>query len=85
MVDLETLELNYFVNMDNVPYELKDGGLIYIKPILVKDYLRYSWAKEILSIEKNEINDIEIIQMSYLDFLIKKVFAMNKELEDKQR
>ena len=60
MVDLETLELNYFVNMDNVPYELKDGGLIYIKPILVKDYLRYSWAKEILSIEKNEINDIEI-------------------------
>ena len=59
MVDLETLELNYFVNMDNVPYELKDGGLIYIKPILVKDYSRYSWAKEILSIEKNEINDIE--------------------------
>ena len=71
--------------MDNVPYELKDGGLIYIKPILVKDYLRYSWAKEILSIEKNEINDIEIIQMSYLEFLIKKVFTMNKELEDKLR
>ena len=85
MVDLETLELNYFVNMDNVPYELKDGGLIYIKPILVKDYLRYSWAKEILSIEKNEINDIEIIQMSYLEFLIKKVFTMNKESEDKLR
>ena len=85
MVDLETLELNYFVNMDNVPYELKNGGLIYIKPILVKDYLRYSWAKEILNIEKNEINDIEIIQMSYLEFLIKKVFTMNKELEDKLR
>ena len=67
------------------PYELKDGGLIYIKPILVKDYLRYSWAKEILSIEKNEINDIEIIQMSYLEFLIKKVFTMNKESEDKLR
>ena len=85
MVDLEVLELNYFVNMSNVPYELKKGGLIYIKPVLLKDYLRYNWAKEILTISKNEINDIEVIQMSYLEFLIKRIFSMDKSLEDKVR
>lgn len=85
VVDLEIMELNYFVNMLDVPYELKKGGVLQIKPILVKDYLRYSWAKEILEISKNEINDIEIIQMSYLEFLIKKIFTVNKELEEKLR
>ena len=69
VVDLEMLELNYFVNMSYVPYELKKGGTIYIKPILVKDYLTYSWSKEILNIPKNKINDVEIIQMSYLQFI----------------
>lgn len=85
MVDLEVMELNYFVNMSNVPYELKNGGVIEIKPILVKDYMRYVWAKGILEISKNEINDIEVIQMSYLEFLIKKIFTMDKKLEDKLR
>ena len=85
MVDLDVLELNYFVNMSNVPYELKKGGMIYIKPVLLKDYLRYNWAKEILTISKNEINDIEVIQMSYLEFLIKKIFVMDKDSEDKVR
>ena len=85
MVDLDVLELNYFVNMSNVPYELKKGGMIYIKPVLLEDYLRYNWAKEILTINKNEINDIEVIQMSYLEFLIKRIFSMDKSLEDKVR
>ena len=85
VVDLDVLELNYFVNMLDVPYELKKGGIINIKPVLLKDYLRYDWAKEILMISKNEINDIEVIQMSYLEFLIKKVFLMSKESEDKVR
>ena len=83
LVDLEMLELNYFVNMSYVPYKLKKGGTIYIKPILVKDYLTYSWSKEILNIPKNEINDVEIIQMSYLEFLIKKIFLMDNSVKDK--
>ena len=83
MVDLEVLELNYFVNMSDVPYKLKKGGTIYIKPILLKDYMRYNWAKDILKINKNEINDIEIIQMSYLEFLIKKIFDADKESKEK--
>lgn len=79
MVDIETLSINYFVNMVNVPYELKKGGTIYIKPILTKDYLRYQWAIQILTINKNEINDVEIIQMSYLDFLTKKIIPSDEE------
>ena len=85
MVDLDVLEMNYFVNMTDVPYELNKGGTIYIKPILVKDYLRYEWAKFILTIAKNEINDIQVIQMSYLEFLIKKIFVNDKTQEDKIR
>ena len=41
VVDLDVLELNYFVNMLDVPYELKKGGIINIKPVLLKDYLIY--------------------------------------------
>ena len=33
VVDLDVLENNYFVNMEDVPYELHKGGIIYIKPI----------------------------------------------------
>ena len=69
VVDLKTLELKYFCNGYDVPYELKNGGTLNIKPILVKDYPYYEVAKNILEIQKNEINDIEIIQMSYLEFL----------------
>ncbi len=73
MVDLELLENNYFVNMTAIPYKLKKGDVVNIYPILVKDYLTYCWAKNILTIKKNEINDISVIQMSYLKFLISRV------------
>lgn len=85
VVDLELLESNYFVNMVEVPYRLSKGGTIYIKPILVKDYLIYEWAKTILTIQKNEINDIKVIQMSYLEFLIKRIFTSVPDEEDKIR
>lgn len=85
VVDLEVLKSNYFVNMTEVPYKLNKGGTIYIKPILVKDYLIYEWAKTILTIQKNEINDIKVIQMSYLEFLIKRIFTSAQDEEDKIR
>lgn len=70
MVDIKTLEILYFSNGYSVPYKLKSGEEIEIKPILVKDFEIYNYAKKILEINKNEINDLNIIQMSYLDFLI---------------
>ena len=73
MVDIESLRLAYFTNMEDVPYNLKRGGKILIKPILVKDYNRYEYAKQILEIDKNSINDINVIKMSYLDFIMEHV------------
>lgn len=70
VVDLEELQLKYFCNGYDVPYKLKNGDILNIKPIIVKDYPYYEVAKTILEIQKNDINDIEIIKMSYLDFII---------------
>ena len=61
---LEFYEINYFANGLDIPYKLKKGEDLSIKPILVKDFLRYDCAKAILLISKNEINDIRIIQES---------------------
>ena len=69
MVDIKDLELRYFCNGYDVPYKVKEGGELNIKPILVKDYPYYEIAKSILEIPKNETNNIEIIKMSYLEFL----------------
>lgn len=71
MVDLKELELKYFCNGFDVPYKLKNSEeILNIKPILVKDYPYYEMAKIILEIDKNEINDIKIIKMSYLEFIL---------------
>ena len=68
-VNLDDLELKYFCNGYDVPYNLRNGSVLNIKPILVKDYPYYDIAKSILEIAKNEMGDIEIIKMSYLEFL----------------
>lgn len=70
VVDIKNLELQYFCNGYDVPYNIKDGGILNIKPILVKDYPYYENAKDILELPKNETNNIDIIKMSYLEFLI---------------
>lgn len=69
VVDFKDLELRYFCNGFDVPYEIKNGGVLNIKPILVKDYPIYEMSKGILEINKNEMNDINIIKMSYLEFI----------------
>lgn len=75
MVDIKDLELKYFCNGYDVPYEIKEGGELNIKPILVKDYPYYEVAKDILELPKNETNDINIIKMSYLEFLFNTINA----------
>ena len=55
-----------FVTFGN-PVEYKG---LKIKPILAKDALRFLDAVSVLQIEKNKIPSVEIIQMSYLEFLI---------------
>ena len=82
MVDLENLELKYFCNGFDVPYKLQNGGILNIKPILVKDYPYYEYSSNILEIRKNETDNIEIIKMSYLDFLLNIVISKD-EYKDK--
>lgn len=74
MINSEVLKNNYFVNMDTVPYKLKNGTVLNIKPILTKDYFRYEWSIDVLQLNKNEVNDISIIQMSYLEYLNNIIF-----------
>ena len=68
-LNLDELELKYFYNGYDVPYKVKNGGVLNIKPILVKDYPFYEISKVLLEINKNETNNIEIIKMSYLEYI----------------
>ena len=43
---------------------------LQVKPILVRDFFQFNNAKDVLDIEKNKIPDINIIQMTYLRFLL---------------
>lgn len=75
MINIENLELMYFSNDEPVPYKLKCGTDISIHPILVKDWNIFSHCLQVLTIRKNEISDIRVIQMKYLDF----IFELSKE------
>ena len=68
-LNLDELELKYFYNGYDVPYKVKNGGVLNIKPILVKDYPFYEISKVLLEINKNDTNNIEIIKMSYLEYI----------------
>lgn len=70
MIDLEYYTNLYFSNGVDAPYILINGNNINIKPILVKDYPIYNSCIDIIQLQKNETNDIRIIQMSYLQYLM---------------
>ena len=80
MVDIDKLELIYFQNDEPVPYYLKnsidengnmstDGYKLLIKPIKVKDWSLFNNCIDILMHELQDYNSVEIIQMSYLEFV----------------
>lgn len=59
-----------YVDLDTpIPFK---GLLIY--PIYMSEYYDFEMAYDILCINKDSIPDINIIQMSYLDFLFKHAF-----------
>lgn len=70
MVDIEKLEKEYFYFDKEVPYELKCGTTINIYPILLEDWYIFEKCYEILVFNKREVPIPEIIQMSYLQFLL---------------
>jgi hypothetical protein len=60
-----------------IPYE----GL-NIKPVLVKDFYQFRDARSVLKIDKNKIPDIEIIQMTYLRFIMLMMVEHKELVED---
>lgn len=63
-------------------YELSyiyDDPVVYknltIYPATIRDYLKFYFLAECLTIDKNSINDVKIISMTYLDFL----YSLNTE------
>lgn len=55
---------------------------ILLNPVLVKDYYEFVSASDILMIDKTKYNDLDIIQMSYLDFLVNVILTDKTPIEN---
>lgn len=82
-VDIELLKLAYFALDEPVPYKLKTGQEILIKPIMVKDSMLFMASVDVLKIDKNSLGSVEAIQASYLKFLQKMIFPSNDVMVQK--
>lgn len=68
-IDKETLAQMYFSNDVPCPLKLKCGYTLHITPVKVKDWAIFSNSLSIITINKNRIDNVEILSKSYLDFL----------------
>ena len=73
-VDIKQLELLYFTNNKPVPYVLKCGVEIFIRPISVGNWGEFNDALTCITIRKEEIGSSDVLQMKYLDFLLSLCF-----------
>ena len=73
----------YFANEKPVPFRIKDNDyILYIRPVTVDMYSFYRDNVGILLIDKNRVNDANIISMSYLQYLTDIVLPQ-KEYQNK--
>lgn len=79
-LDIKQLEYTYFWSDLPVVYKIAKEDAILIHPVALKDCMLFLSCCDILSIRKNEIDSIDIIKMSYLEFLTKEVFKNEKEI-----
>ena len=77
-IDIEVLEKGYFYFDKPVPYKLSDTTHVDITPVSVYDSEVFLSSCDILQIDKKALNSVEIIQMSYLDFLLKVMLPTDK-------
>ena len=80
-INLDYLTRQYFYFDEPVPYKL-NNDIVYITPISLKDSEIFNSSVDILNIDKNSIPDVKIIQMSYLEFLLKVIFSDKKYQQD---
>lgn len=74
-IDINYLRNVYFAFDEPVPYKLKCGATLNIKPVKLLDSMLFMSSYGILDIDKNNSNDVEIIQMSYLKYLATQVLT----------
>lgn len=72
-LNLDLYRKAYFYFDSPVEYKIKDKTLL-IYPIIVKNSEIFLSSLSVISIDKNSTDSVEIIQMSYLDFIYKVLF-----------
>lgn len=72
ILNIEQLDRQYFYFDKPVPYEV-NGRVVLIYPIELIDSELFLASCDILVINKNATPSVEIIQMSYLEFLVREV------------
>lgn len=80
-VNIPILTNTYFAYDKPVPYHLKCGYDLLIRPVVMKDAIVFFTSYNILDIDKNISSEIEVIQMSYLQYLSERVLIddINKQ------
>lgn len=78
---LESYVLQYFTFDKPVPYKLKNGNIINVNPVRLQDVPYFLTSQYILNINKNEMPSVEIIQMSYLEFLYRVAFQKEDAIQ----
>ena len=77
-VDIKFYQEAFFPFDKPIPYELKCGTTLNIKPITLSDSVLFVTSCNILNIDKNSTPDPEVISMSYLKFLAKRVLPYDE-------
>lgn len=72
-LNLDLYRKAYFYFDSPAEYKIKDKTLL-IYPIIVKNSEIFLSSLSVISIDKNSTDSVEIIQMSYLDFIYKVLF-----------
>lgn len=71
--DLNALTNLFFAFNQPVPYKLKCNYELLISPIKLQDSPIFLSSYDILDIDKNNTSEVEVIQMSYLQFLAERI------------
>lgn len=80
-IDIDLLSRAYFCFDEPVKYTLKDKNTIYIHPFSVKNSELFLSSVDVFTIDKNAMPSVEIIQMSYLDFILEMALSNKSVME----
>lgn len=81
-LDIEALASTYFALDEPVPYKLNQDRTLFIKPVSMRHSPIFLSSVQLLDVDKNSSSSVEIIQMSYLQFLLT---VLLQEEANKQR